>query len=196
MARGEPLIRQWNLIKALQAHRFGISADQLAARVGCSKRQVQRDLNVLQQVGFPISFEQRDFVKKYWKLLSRFVESEHLMLSMTEMLSLFLSRQLLSPLAGTQLGNGLATALDKIKTLLSKRALYHFENIHENIFVKSIASHDYSAQDKEIAILNRAISESRAVKIRYKSARSGKTFDSLLHPYGLVLYGMSLYCIG
>ena len=37
MARGEPLIRQWNLIKALQAHRFGISADQLAARVGCSK---------------------------------------------------------------------------------------------------------------------------------------------------------------
>ena len=34
MARGEPLIRQWNLIKALQAHHFGISADELAARVG------------------------------------------------------------------------------------------------------------------------------------------------------------------
>ena len=65
MARGEPLIRQWNLIKALQAHHFGISADELSARVGCSKRQVQRDLNILQQVGFPISFEQLDFGRKY-----------------------------------------------------------------------------------------------------------------------------------
>ena len=97
---------------------------------------------------------------------------------------------------GTQLDDGLATALEKIKTLLSKRAMYHFENIHENVFVKSIARHDYSAQDKEIAILNRAIDESRAVKVHYKSARNGKTFESLMHPYGLVVYGTDLYCIG
>jgi predicted DNA-binding transcriptional regulator YafY len=51
MARGESLIRQWNLLKALQAHRFGVGTEDLAARLECSKRQVQRDLNVLQQVG-------------------------------------------------------------------------------------------------------------------------------------------------
>ena len=96
VACGEPLIRQWNLVKALQAYHYVISADDLTVRVGCSKRHVQRDLKILQEVGFPFSFEQRDFGKRYWKLLSRFVESEHLMLSMTEMLSLFLSRQLLA----------------------------------------------------------------------------------------------------
>ena len=63
MARGEPLIRQWNLLKALQAHRFGIGTDELAARLECTKRTVQRDLNVLQQSGFPISYEARDFGK-------------------------------------------------------------------------------------------------------------------------------------
>nr|MBC8875064.1 HTH domain-containing protein [Planctomycetota bacterium] len=44
MARGEPLFRQWQLLKTLQANRFGLSADDLAGRLGYSKRTVQRDL--------------------------------------------------------------------------------------------------------------------------------------------------------
>ncbi len=32
MGRGAPLIRQWNLLKTLQAHRFGMAADGLAGR--------------------------------------------------------------------------------------------------------------------------------------------------------------------
>ena len=101
MARGEPLVRQWNLLKALQAHRFGISTDELAGRLECSKRQVQRDLKVLREVGFPITHEKREFGKRFWRLSGRFIESDRLMLSITEMLSLFLAQQLLSPLAGT-----------------------------------------------------------------------------------------------
>ena len=148
MSRGEPLIRQWNLLKALQAHRFGIGTDELAERLGCAKRTVQRDLNVLQQAGFPISFEQRDFGKRFWELAPHFIEREELMLSVTEMLSLFLSRQVLSPLAGTQFGDGLATALDKIKAFLPARALDYFDDLDENLLVKVVGSHDYSGQDK------------------------------------------------
>jgi len=40
MARGEPPIRQWNLLKALQANYFGLSADELAERLECTKRTV------------------------------------------------------------------------------------------------------------------------------------------------------------
>ena len=43
MSRGEPLIRQWNLLKALQAVHYGLSAEDLAERLECSKRQVLRD---------------------------------------------------------------------------------------------------------------------------------------------------------
>jgi predicted DNA-binding transcriptional regulator YafY len=53
MSRGEPLIRQWNLLKALQAHRLGIGANELAERLECTKRTIQRDLSVLQQAGYP-----------------------------------------------------------------------------------------------------------------------------------------------
>jgi len=32
MARGEPLVRQWNLLKTLQAHHLGVSVEELAER--------------------------------------------------------------------------------------------------------------------------------------------------------------------
>ena len=75
MSRGEPLIRQWNLLKAMQAYHYGLCADDLALRLECSKRQVQRDLKVLQEVGFPVSYEERDYGKRFWKLSSHFIES-------------------------------------------------------------------------------------------------------------------------
>jgi predicted DNA-binding transcriptional regulator YafY len=196
MARGEPLIRQWNLLKALQAHRFGLGGDELAERLECNKRTVQRDLNILQQSGFPISFEQRDFGKRFWTLAPNFIQREELMLSVTEVLSLFLSRQILSPLAGTQFGDGLGTALEKIKALMPAKALGYFEDLDANLLVKTVAQHDYSGQDKEIRILNQAMADSRVLKIRYRSASQGKVIETEFHPYGLVFFGLSLYCIG
>ena len=61
MARGEPLFRQWNLLRAIQSNHFGLTATELAERVECTKRTVQRDLQVLQDVGFPIFYEERGF---------------------------------------------------------------------------------------------------------------------------------------
>ncbi len=196
MARGEPLLRQWQLIKTLQAHRFGIAADELAARLECAKRTVQRDLNVLQDSGFPISFEQRDFGKKFWKLTPGFIESDKLALSMTEMVSLYLSQQLLSPLSGTQFGDGLASALQKIKALLPEQALGHFADLDGAILVKTHAIHDYSGQDKQIRILNEAILDQRVLRITYHSASQDRRLVTRLHPYGIVLLGATLYCIG
>lgn len=196
MARGEPLFRQWQLIKTLQAHHFGIGTEELAERMECTKRTVQRDLNVLQTCGFPISFEERDFGKRFWKLASGFVESEHLSLSVTEMVSLFLGQQLLAPLAGTQFGDGLATALQKIRALLPRKALDHFGDLGRTILVKNVVSQDYSGQDKEITILNDAILNERVVKIVYASASQNHDVTTLFHPYGMVLLGATLYCIG
>jgi len=195
MARGDSLFRQWELIKTLQAHRSGLGTEELAARLECNKRTVQRDLNVLQDI-FPIGHEQRDRGKRYWKLAHNAVESEQLQLTMTEMLSLFLSQQLLLPLAGTQFGDGLQTAIQKIRALLPARALTYFEGLDESFFIKSLANHDYSGQDKEIRILNEAILNRRAVKVIYHSASKGREVISEFHPYGMVLLHASLYCIG
>jgi proteasome accessory factor B len=195
MARGDGLFRQWELIKVLQAHRFGVGTEELCARLECNKRTVQRDLGVLQDI-FPISYEQRDRGKRFWKLAHNAIESEQLLLTMTEMLSLFLSQQLLLPLAGTQFGDGLQTALQKIRALLPARALTYFNGLDGSFFIKSLARHDYSGQDKEIRILNEAILSRRCAKVVYRSASKGRQVISEFHPYGMVLLHASLYCIG
>lgn len=195
MARGDALFRQWELIKVLQAHRFGVSTEELCAHLECNKRTVQRDLGVLQDI-FPISHEQRDRGKRFWKLAHNTIESEQLQLTMTEMLSLFLSQQLLLPLAGTQFGDGYQTAIQKIRALLPTRALTYFECLDESFFIKSLANHDYSGQDKEIRILNEAILNQNVVKVIYRSASKGREVISEFNPYGMVLLHASLYCIG
>ena len=195
MARGEPLFRQWELLKTLQAHRFGIGTDELAERLECDRRTVQRDLNVL-QVMFPIRFEQRDFGRKFWKLAAHFIESEKLQLTMMETLSLYLSQQLLAPLAGTPFGDGLATALQKIKAILPGQALAYFAGLDETFLIKSLGQEDYSGKSKEITIINDAVLHERVLRITYRSASQGRELTAAFHPYGLVLLSSSLYCIG
>lgn len=195
MARGNPLYRQWQLLKTIQSHRYGIGSDELAERLECSKRTIQRDMIILQTI-FPIQFEEHDFGKKQWKLSPQFIESEKLELSMMEMLSLYLSQQLLTPLAGTPFGDGLATAIQKIKALLPTQALAYFANLDDAFMIKSLGQEDYSGKGKEIAILNDAIVYQRVVRVTYPSSSQGRELRTLFHPYGMVLLSSSLYCIG
>jgi proteasome accessory factor B len=195
MARGESLFRQWNLIKALQSHHYGLTLDELSDVLTCNKRTIQRDLQVLKDI-FPIECQTRDDKRKSWKLRQKSQESNPLQLTMTEMLSLFLSQQLLLPLAGTQFGDGLQTTIAKIRTQLPTRALTYFEELDETFFIKSLAQTDYSAQDQLIRTLNHAILNQKAVRIVYASASRAEEVTSQFNPYGMVLLHASLYCIG
>ncbi len=196
MSRGEPLIRQWNLLKAMQAYHYGLCADELARRIECSKRQVLRDLKVLQDVGFPVSYEERDFGKRFWKLSPNFIESDKLIFSVTEMLSIYLGQKLLAPLAGTEFGEGINSLLEKIKATLLSRALSHFAELDETLLVKTHVFNDYSAHDKKIRLLNKAIHEYTVVNLTYKSQSKQKPYQTRCHPYGMVYFDGDLYCIG
>lgn len=196
MSRGEPLIRQWNLLKAMQAVHYGLSVDELAQRVECSKRQVLRDLKILQELGFPISFEERDFGKRFWRLSAQFIQSDKLVFSLTELLSIYLGQKLLSPLAGTQFGEGLLTLMDKIKAMLSPRALRYFSELDGTFLVKTPILNNYAACDKTIRLLTRAINESIVVDMCYRSLSCAEPYQTFYQPYGLVFFDSDLYCIG
>ncbi len=196
MSRGEPLIRQWNLLKAMQAVHYGLSADDLAVRLECSKRQVLRDLKILQELGFPVSFEERDFGKRFWRLSAQFIQSDKLVFSLTELISIYLGQKLLSPLAGTQFGEGLASLMDKIKAMLAPRALRYFSTLDDTLLVKTPIFNDYTTHDKTIRLMTRAINESIVVNLCYRSLSCSEPYQTLYRPYGLVFFDGDLYCIG
>ena len=194
MARGEPLFRQWELLRTLQSHRFGLSVTDLAGRLECNQRTVKRDLSVLQDI-FPVTWETRGHGRKFWKLAEHFTESDRLELTVTEMLSLSISKQFLTPLAGTPYGDGIETALQKIRTLLPKEALGYFARLADRFVIKYVGHHDYSDQAREIRALNEACDGQAAVRIVYRSAGRGEEIASEFHPYGMLLYP-ALYFVG
>jgi predicted DNA-binding transcriptional regulator YafY len=56
MARGELILRQWNLLKMLQTRGEGMPLRDIAEAFEVSERTVQRDFEVLQELGFPIEY--------------------------------------------------------------------------------------------------------------------------------------------
>jgi predicted DNA-binding transcriptional regulator YafY len=183
------------LLKALQSHHYGLSVDELAERLECDKRTVQRDLKALDGL-FPLQAETRDYGKKFWKLPDHMTTSGELQLTVTEMISLYLGEQLLTPLAGTPMGDGLSTALEKIRAVLPKAALLYFEELEETFLFKAVGREDYSGCDGHIESLNRAIIDEQVVRLTYASASKGREVTTAFRPYGMVLLGASLYCVG
>jgi predicted DNA-binding transcriptional regulator YafY len=197
MARGESIRRQWNLLKALQSQRTGITTDELAERVECSRRQVQRDLDILRnEAGFPIYPEVRDFGKKFWKVSPHFIENDQLVLTMTELLSLYLCEQYLFPLNGTPFGDGISSLFKKVRSVLPDSTFEHFQGLEERVLVKNAAFQDYSQHHREISMINRAVTEEKKLDIRYHSTSSDEAYQSQFDPYGVVIYGTGIYCIG
>ncbi len=127
---------------------------------------------------------------------SKAITSDQLELTLTETLSLFLSQQLLLPLAGTQFGDGLDSAVRKVRAILPARALNYFDDLGETLLVKNLAHHDYSDQDQDIRLINDAVRSESVLRLRYASASTGKEIASEFHPYGMVLLQASLYCVG
>lgn len=196
MARGDQLIRQWELLKVLQANRFGIGIDELVEKMGCTRRTVERDLAVLKKVQFPLECEERDFGKKYWKLQANFIRSDSLLVGLTEMVSFHLAGQLLAPLAGTHLGDGLDELGRKIEKVLPRDAWAHFKSLQETLYVRMPVMEDLSTREKELGIIRKAIDSRIELLVNYKGAYKGKPSQIRFQPYGIVVYGVSVYIFG
>ena len=84
MARGELILRQWNLLKMLQTRGEGITLRDIAGDLDVSERTIQRDFEVLQELGFPIDFEEDEGGKRFWHLPADFFRSGALVLGITE----------------------------------------------------------------------------------------------------------------
>jgi predicted DNA-binding transcriptional regulator YafY len=196
MARGESLLRQWKLLKILQSRRTGTSLGDLADLAGYTERTIQRDLRLLIEAGFPISHDQDVFGKRFWRLPVQFLERESTVLSLTEAVSLYFAKELLAPLTGTSLADGLDSVIDKIRTMLPQTALDHFAELGERILVRSAGQTDYRKHRQTISVISDAVQTDRVIQITYRSVWRGDKYTAAVHPYGLVYFEGDLYLVG
>lgn len=196
MARGDQILRHWNLLRMLQTRGGGLSLRDIASELEVTERTVQRDFELLQEAGFPIEYEEDEFGKRYWRMPHDFFSTGPLVISLTEAVSLHLAEDLFAPLAGTLFADGLRSVLDKVHSLLPARALEYFRELDQTVYVRQRARTDYSHQADIIRVLTEATRANRIAEVTYRSLWRDDQYTTRFDPYGLVFYDGDLFLVG
>ncbi len=98
--RNAEVIRQWKILKTIEAGRFTSTA-KLGLAYGVTERTIRRDIEALQEAGFPI-YDDRVDGKRVWRLVEGYKQKLVQSFSLAELAALHFSRNMLSFLGGAQ----------------------------------------------------------------------------------------------
>jgi predicted DNA-binding transcriptional regulator YafY len=188
MPRNDQMIRQWHLLRHLEASRYGATltelGDALPPECGCHPRTLRRDLEALEAAGFPLLTDRRDG-HVVWKLLEGFSRVPALNFSASELMALTFSRGLLRPLAGTELQAALDSALNKAAAALPAPGHAYLKQL-DGLFAVGLGPHKrYTAHRETIDRLTQAIDRHRTVQLRSFSAGRATMTRREVDPYRL-----------
>lgn len=196
MPRNAEVIRQWTILKEIEASRRA-TIDDLASRTGVSTRTIRRDLEALQTAGFPLFDETHDG-KKYWTMEQKaFRRLDDTAFTLAELSALYFSRTLVECLSGTPFQRDVSSAFEKLSGALTPG----MKQFLDRMPLVMQAKPDPGAQaaeprTKEVAQLVEATMQHRRVTMRYHSFSSNREKTYVFEPYRL-LYGQGgLYVIG
>jgi len=197
VARSAEVIRQWDIIRALDGSKQGASVQDLAREAGVSVRTIWRDLAALQEAGFPLYDEKIDG-RSFWRLNS--TPFRHLAdrgFTLTQLCALYFSRTLVECLAGTPFQADLRSAFDELARTLPPRMREFFDRIPAVLDAKRgpVRVRGGERAHETIARLLDATLHQRRVEMRYHSASSGRTKSYLVEPYRLVYAEGGLYLL-
>jgi len=195
MPRGNQLIRQWGVLNLIEAHHYGITIEALATEVGCHVRTVRRDLEALESAGFPLYTEEVDGEVR-WKLLDAFRNAPHAPFTITEILSLYFSRDLLKVLKGTPFYDSIESILDKIKKTILPETLAHLGKLEHSLYAAQRKQKDYGRYKHLLDRLMAATAEGRTIEITYHTMHSDKITARKIDPYKIWYHDSTFFLIG
>jgi predicted DNA-binding transcriptional regulator YafY len=194
--RNAEVIRQWTILKELEASRRA-TIDGLAEQTGVTTRTIRRDLEALQEAGFPLFDETHDG-KKYWTLEQKaFKRLDDTAFTLAELSALYFSRTLVECLSGTAFERDVRSAFDKLAAALTPGMRQFLDRMPLVMQAKAEpGAHAAEPRTKEVAQLIEATLQNRRVSMRYHSFSSNREKTYLLEPYRLLFGQGGLYVIG
>jgi len=197
MHRNRELIRQWTLLQTLARSRDATIAT-LAADLAVSTRTIRRDLNALQEAGFPIYDDDASGGSKTWRLETKSLGAlARSGLTFSELCALYYSRALIECFAGTHVLADVQSALDKFGAALSPQMRRFLDRLPGIVTAKPRGAKRQSAATYEvIARLLEASLHVRVVAMRYFSQANSREKEYTVHPHRLVHAQGGLYLWG
>jgi predicted DNA-binding transcriptional regulator YafY len=195
MARGDQLARQWKIIQTLITSRQGKSAADLASVIECHPRTLYRDLEALQAAGFPI-YTERVEGKNLWSLLDTLKHHIPIPFSLTELMALYFSTDMLKAFKGTAFHDSLESLSQKIKATLPPESMKYIKSVEQTLHVGIKPYKDYARFREIINRMNEAALEKKSVEIVYYTMSRRKEGKRKVDPYRIWFFNGTFYLIG
>lgn len=195
MPRNAEVIRQWTILRELEASRR-LTIDEMAGKTGVTTRTIRRDLEALQSAGFPLFDESHDG-KKYWLLEQKaFRRLETTGFTFAELSALYFSRTLVECLAATPFRKDVASAFERLAAALTPGMRQFLDRLPLVFQAKAEpGAHPASARGREIGQLLDATLQHRRVSMRYHSFSSDREKEYVIEPYRVVFAHGALYVV-
>lgn len=199
--RNAEVIRQWTILREIERARgAGVTIDTLASMCDVTTRTIRRDLQALEEAGFPVYDDRSaDDGRTRWMMNGQAFRGLSTGLTLSELCALYFSRTLLESLAGTPFRDELESAFDKLGSSLTPHMRRFLDQLPRVIASKPDPlrrrSDDESRQQPIIAKLLEATLFQRQAHLTYHSRSSGRTKAYLLHPYRLAYAQGGLYLL-
>jgi predicted DNA-binding transcriptional regulator YafY len=199
--RNAEVIRQWTILREIeQARSAGVTIDELAERCGVTTRTIRRDIQALEEAGFPL-FDDRshDDGRTRWRTNGQAFKGLAAGLTLAELCALYFSRTLVQTLAGAPFRPDVERAFEKLSSGLTPHMRQFLDRLPTIISTKSDPNAATAAQTaRQHEIVAKAIEATlnrRQATMTYHSRSSERTKAYLVHPYRLAYAQGALYLL-
>jgi predicted DNA-binding transcriptional regulator YafY len=193
--RGTQLARQWKILRILESRKRGLTVADLSSKLDVPSRTVYRDLEAVQEAGFPL-YTEREGRSSFWRLVDGFKSSLPLPFTITELMALHMSRDILRVFDGTVFQESIESLFDKVKTSLPAETIRYLERISQRVSVGFGPAKDFQTVREIISQVSEATGKRQRVEISYKAASTGKETIRKIDPYQVWAMNGGFYLIG
>src|SRR4029077_12256570 len=179
-----------------RARGAGVTIDELAALCDVTTRTIRRDLQALEEAGFPLFDDKgRDDGKTRWLVNGQEFKGLSAGLTVSERCALCFSRTLLESLSGTPFRDDVESAFEKLSSALTPHMRQFLDQLPRVIATQGDPARrkDDPKQQRLLARALEATLQLRQANILYHSKSSERTKTYLVHPYRLAFAQGGLY---
>jgi predicted DNA-binding transcriptional regulator YafY len=186
--------RVHDVIRLIEA-RHGITVDELAEETGVTRRTIFRDLEAINEAGYPLTSEWQEGQKQY-RFLTRFKDVPPISFTLQELMTLSLLRSQLDLLNGTPFLEDMKSVFRKVNSVLPPRLAAHMERIAEVAHPLLQGKRDYSRSADALVLIRHALLHQQSISISYRSTGRGAPAAYRVDPYTLLFQKGGIYLLG